>query len=47
MQRDIRFAAHVRATAAAIGGRVIVVDGTGTVAATVAEVARHFGLRPR
>lgn len=47
MQRDIRFAAHVRSTAAAIGGRVIVVDGTGTVAATAAEVARHFGLRPR
>ena len=47
MQRDVRFAAHVRRTAAELGRRVIVVDGTGTLAGTAAEVAPHLGLRPR
>lgn len=47
MRRDMLFAEHVRAGAAAIGGRVLVVDGSRTVAAAADEVARHFGLRPR
>ena len=44
MRRDILFAEHVRELAATAGGRVIVVDGTVSVAEIVRAVAEHLGL---
>jgi hypothetical protein len=44
MRRDILFAQQVRDLAAAVGGRVFVVDGTVSIADTVRVVAGHLGL---
>ena len=46
MQRDVRYARHVRATAEERGARVIVVDGGRTIEQVAAVVERHFGLSP-
>jgi hypothetical protein len=45
MRRDVLFADHVRATAA--GYRVIVVDGSRTIAETAEIIEDHLSLRPR
>jgi hypothetical protein len=44
MCRDVLFAERVRDLAATVGGRVIVVDGTVSLAETVDRIAEHFGL---
>jgi hypothetical protein len=44
MERDARFAGHVAAQAARLGGKLLVVDGSRPVDDVAAEVARHFGL---
>jgi hypothetical protein len=44
MQRDILFARYISRTAADLGGTVLVVDGSRTIADNAALVERHFGL---
>jgi hypothetical protein len=44
MHRDALFAGHVSDLAAAVGARVIIVDGTRTLAETAQLVERHLGL---
>ena len=44
MRRDMLFAEHVRATAEARGGTVLVVDGSATLEQSARRVERHFGL---
>jgi hypothetical protein len=46
MRRDMLFARYVRSAAEAVGGRVIVVDGSEPVTENVRLVAQHFDLRP-
>ncbi len=44
MHRDALFAGHVTELAAAVGGRVITVDGTRSLEETVQTIERHLGL---
>ena len=44
MERDILFASAVAESALRLGGTVVVVDGSRSVAAVAAEVATHLGL---
>jgi 2-phosphoglycerate kinase len=44
MRRDMLFADHVRAQAAVVGGRVVVVDGTRSIEQNARLVEHHFGL---
>ena len=44
MRRDMLFAEYVRAQAAMVGGRVVVIDGTHSIEETTQLVEDHFGL---
>jgi hypothetical protein len=44
MRRDMLFAEHVRTQAAALGGEVLVVDGSRPVTETARQVEEHFRL---
>jgi hypothetical protein len=47
MLRDIIFADRIRASAADLGYRVLVVDGSRTIEQTAGIIERHLSLRPR